>query len=204
MKKSPKPKVLDPECVAKKLCWPVEKWPGNCYAVALAMLDKKIVKGEPRYGHWLGPVEPGTMFYGRGRVVRHGWIDAGGALVVDPTRWVFQGVAPYIYYAPDFDGWYDAGGNVLQEELFGDRPVPSSARTGRWYESPPELSQHLQALMGSASCSNVTREQLSWLANRPLPRLGAHARPIFRWIIALKLGAYIPIDNRMLVLGKEG
>jgi hypothetical protein len=142
------------------------------------------------------------MFYKRGRVVRHGWVETPDKLIIDPTRWVFEGKKPYIYQAPDFEGWYDAGGNALQEELHGDRPVPAFASIGGWFDSPSELRPHLRALMGSMPCLKVTHEQLAWLANRPLPRLGTHALPVFRWIVELKLGAYIPIDNRVLVLGR--
>jgi hypothetical protein len=195
-------RIITAERVAQKLHWPVEKWPGNCYAVALAMLEKGIAKGEPRYGHWLGPVEPGTMFYEKGRVVRHGWIETHNKHVIDPTRWVFEGKEPYIYQAPDFEGWYDAGGNVFRESTHGHRPVPAFSHAGGWFDSPPDLRPHLRALMAPVPCLKVSRDQLAWLANRPLPRLGAHARPVFRWILELKLGALIPMDNREMVLGR--
>jgi hypothetical protein len=202
-------RILTAEQVAQKLHWPVEKWPGNCYAVALAMLEKGIVKGEPRYGHWLGPVKRGTMFYGRGKIVRHGWIaseDKGVPHVIDPTRWVFEGVEPYIYWAPDFEGYYDAGGNVLAEKLWGNQPCPMAAMLddkGGYYETPRRLRPTLRKVMGILPVVWLTRPQIFWLGNRPLPRLGAHVRPIFQWIVKIEMGAAIPIDNRHIVLGMD-
>ena len=37
----------------------------------------------------------------------HTWIEKLDGTVVDPTRWVFEGVWPYIYEGPR--DWYDKG-----------------------------------------------------------------------------------------------
>lgn len=78
---------------------PTHRWPGNCYAVASALFDTGLVPGRLVYGHWLGPVAPGTMFDNGHPFQRHGWIvlnDMTGR-VLDLTRWVFEGRDAYVY-----------------------------------------------------------------------------------------------------------
>lgn len=191
--------LLNPNEVARTIGVPVLAWPGRCYEISCLMLASRIVSGSPRYGHWLGPVEPGTLFAGR-PIVRHGWIATRCKQIVDPTRWVFENAAPYIYYAPDFDGYYDAGGNVLRDlnvnpypkfdAKCGVYPIREGVRTALHYILPKPAKK----LCGS---------QLCWIANLSLNRLGEWAPLIYRWLIELKAGALIPIDNRMLVLGNE-
>jgi len=89
------------------VCGPVEKWPGNCHAIAHAIVKAKLVDGIAVYGHWTGPVHPQSSFYSRSKAgfCRHGWVELADGRVLDPTRWVFENVKPYLYIGDpaDFD-----------------------------------------------------------------------------------------------------
>jgi len=67
---------------------PAETWKGNCYSVASKLVAAGLLRGEAVYGHWRGPVAPGSMFASRGcGFIRHGWVVLkGGRTIVDPTR----------------------------------------------------------------------------------------------------------------------
>ena len=200
-KKTRKDPPLLPSRIAEQIGVPVLDWPGKCYYIACLMLDKGIVKGEPRYGHWLGPVAAGSRFDRGSPVTRHGWIAAkkeGREIVIDPTRWVFEDCSPYIFEGQDREGYYDAGGNRFREENV--KPFPEFDPQYGAYQIPPVVRQAIRRLAGK-QLTVVNRIQLNWLANQSLNRLGASARPVFDWLIRQKLGAFIPIDNRELVLG---
>ncbi len=88
------------------------KWSARCYEVASAMVKAKVVKGTAVYGHWLGAVEPGTPFAGR-PLIQHGWVLQKDSTVVDPTRWVFEGRAPYIWTGKESEGSADICGDFV-------------------------------------------------------------------------------------------
>ncbi len=77
---------------------PSWEWPGRCFDVARALLRETGLDGHAAYGLWTGPVVPSAFFDGKDAQVRHGWIVTAEGLIVDPTRFVFERSAPYIYY----------------------------------------------------------------------------------------------------------
>lgn len=82
-------------------------WAGKCFEVASKMVDAGLVDGEAVYGHWTGPVSKHSRFSGRegAGFVQHGWVLlSDGETVVDPTRWVFEAVKPYIFVGEEPDG----------------------------------------------------------------------------------------------------
>ncbi len=201
--KKSRPKLLLPSRVAEQIGVKVIDWMGNCYFIACRMLEAGVVKGEPRYGHWRGPIAPGSMFDRGSPITRHGWIAAkeeGRDIVIDPTRWVFEDASPYIYQAPDFEGWYDAGGNVFRDENV--KPFPEFDEKYGAYRLPVQLRQPIRRLLDK-QLPVADRCQLHWLATQSLNRLGQDAGPVFRWLVQKKMGALIPIDNRRLVLGSN-
>jgi len=94
-------KLKDPGKISirdvEKVAGPVEDWPGNCYAIACAIVKAGLVDGEAVYGHWTGDVHPKSMFYSRSGFCHHGWIRLPDGCVLDATRWVFENAKPYIY-----------------------------------------------------------------------------------------------------------
>ncbi len=100
---------LTVEAVEKAVGEPAKKWPKRCYEIAFRLVDSGILKAPSAiavYGHWTGPVHPGSPFAGRKRAgfVAHGWVlipEEG--IVVDPTRWVFEAALPYIFIGSNPD-----------------------------------------------------------------------------------------------------
>ena len=114
---------LDANRIAERIGVELSDWPGKCYAVACQMLKAKVVKGRPAYGNYHGPVVASSMFFGK-TVVRHGWIERADGMIVDPTRWVFEGVEPYIYEGlPSME--YDEGANLLRARFAPEQRLPS-------------------------------------------------------------------------------
>jgi hypothetical protein len=141
--------------------------------------------------------------------VRHGWIlDEITGEVIDPTRWVFENVDPYIFVGTDTDGHYDRGNTGFQEIMFNNRPVPE-------YDSQDsQLSMTSLDTFDREVLRNILRDhrpmndfmsmsklQYFYLANAPISILGPTAKPMFQLLVDNKLGALIPIDIRDMVLG---
>jgi hypothetical protein len=111
---------LDVNEVAKAIDVPADEWAGRCYEISCHIRDAKLVPEGSRavYGKYDGPVAPGTLFFGK-PYIAHGWLLLPDGLIVDPTRWVFEGEAPYIYVLDPcgcemFDPDPDNGGLVCR------------------------------------------------------------------------------------------
>jgi hypothetical protein len=106
--RKPAPKRLPTlaEC-EKALGEKAEAWVARCYEISCAIVVAGLVDGEAVYGHWLGDVAPGSHFADRGRLafIQHGWILLKDGRVLDPTRWVFENVTPYLYVGEEPDSW---------------------------------------------------------------------------------------------------
>jgi hypothetical protein len=141
-----RPALPSIEKAVKAMEWPVEGWRGQCYAVAVKMVEAGLVEGRAVYGYYTGPISPRSNPFGNRAglpFVHHGWIVTPEGWIVDPTRWVFEAVPPYIHaFEPDlcedFDSTdgivcrtcdlsghdYDEGGNRWRED--NERPRPTS------------------------------------------------------------------------------
>mgnify|MGYP000921015865 CR=1 FL=1 len=86
---------------------PAATWVGQCYAIATLFVEAGLVPGGVAvYGHWLGGASPRSHFAERWNLpfINHGWVYVQAlGRVVDPTRWTFEAVSPYVYtgYEPD-------------------------------------------------------------------------------------------------------
>ena len=191
---------------------PATQWGGKCFQIASALVEHKLVEGTAVYGHWIGPVAKGSIFFDKSALgfCQHGWVNLGGGLVCDPTRWAFEDVAPYIYLGAS--DHYDEGGNRFRERTdptppewdefeeqfeLDKRVLPNSDAWNRVekllrLDDPFELPEDYSPGM-------VTREQLMWLAKRSPTTLGEHAFDIYNALAKLDLIALIPIDNRLAV-----
>ncbi len=191
----------------KALGEPASKWVARCYEIACAIVDAKIVPAGSTavYGHWRGPIAPGTTF-DRGTPLpfcQHGWVLLPDGGVLDPTRWVFEGREPYLYIGPA--DYYDEGGNTWREALM--EPAPDFDPSARSYEIllPPAALSFVESLFPFNPNRPLPRDvrkgvvlgarQLSWLANKSPQTLGPHVLPVFQAICAVGQSAFIPIDN---------
>lgn len=204
------PRVLPPaKVIAAGIGVPLLEWSGNCHAIACKILDAKLLVGVPRYGHYLGPVGQSSPFYGK-PLIHHGWIEMPDKVIVDPTRWVFECVAPYLArIAPDMPQYkdYDLGGNRRMGQLgVGVRgmpcPGPDEGFNGQPVERVRLVFKHgnaraardyLQDLVGTPN--NPTKAQLVWVAHRNPDELGEAALALFDAIERVGCKAWIPQDN---------
>ena len=105
--------------VQEAIDWPVEKWEGQCYEVACAIVDNVIIEGEVEYGLYLGPVDPGGDFDHTKPAHCHSWIRKPNGDIIDPTLWVFRGFVPFIALIP-----HDAEEHQNHYDLRGVDPRP--------------------------------------------------------------------------------
>ena len=191
---------LDASKVAQRIGVELVDWPGNCYAVACQMLKYKVVKGRPAYGNYHGPVAPSSRFFGK-IVVRHGWIERADGMIVDPTRWVFEGVEPYIYEGlPSME--YDGGANLLRARFA--RPAPIFDLNKQMVAVPVgEARELFSGLLGMSEVrAEINTEQAFWLGNMPLQALGGHAKVVYQALAEMRLKMFIPIDNYERIMSR--
>ena len=166
------------------------------------MIEKKIVKGIPRHGHFLGHVEKDSMFGNKG-VVRHGWVELADGTVCDPTRWVFENAAPYIFFGPADE--YDIGGDRLREAFL--QPCPEYDEDG--FENDPFNQNPIEPDLFEFLCEQAgngapfSKAQVFWFSNMPMSMLGIMAKPLFEHLVEAGHGVFIPTDNYHLILGEK-
>jgi hypothetical protein len=193
-----------PYLIAKAIKLPVKEWPGNCFYVATQCVLKKVIKGTPRYGHWLGPVDSKSMFAKNKAVgfARHGWVEVG-ARIFDPTRWVFENVKPYIYFGKN--DFYDIGGNAFRIATRSDPPAFSPTENQVVLGVPLKVHAFIKRLLADPFQNRIeySKGQIFWLANCSPDELHPYAKEIYRALIKSNCGACIPYDNRLLILEGE-
>ncbi len=192
---------------------PTSEWHGKCFQMACAMVKHEIAKGDPVYGHWIGPVDPTGYWKNTANLLpfhQHGWIivpDKAGT-IIDPTRFSFENVEPYIYIGPN--DFYDEGGNSFREAIQRPCPVYVRPEEAKPYQAtkdvsalPPATLDFVLGLMGQPE--GVTTEMLFWLANLVPARLGEHQTAIYEFLTGpIDLAGAIPIDNFRAWERKQG
>ncbi len=128
-KRKPDPKRLPTlaEC-EKALGEKAETWVARCYEISCAIVRAGLVKGQAVYGHWVGRVSRKSHFANRRHLpfIPHGWLLLEDGRVLDPTRWVFEAVAPYLYVGEPPDDWSIspcANCGLIYEEHTDDGPA---------------------------------------------------------------------------------
>jgi hypothetical protein len=194
------------EQVEKAISLKAARWKNRCHEISCKILTAKLVPGVERYGHYYGPVSRKHPYHGR-PFQRHGWIETPGGTVVDPTRWCFECVKPYIYHG--FGNQYDPGGQRVATDNIKPYPGPhdeadespnlvDSQRENRrkiiQLAIPLEDLDHLMTLTDGQH-ENFGFEQVFWLANLPVSYLGVHARGILGALAKAGYKALIPTDN---------
>lgn len=191
---------LSAKDVATAIDVPTSDWEGNCHGIAHAMLEAGLVEGKLRYGIWWGRIDPRSVFRGR-PFTHHGWIELPDGIIIDPTRWVFEGKEPYIWTGKN-RGEYDFGGNRL---LAMQRTFPPTYVGSKDVQLAlcNDTRGFLRDLLGNKDY-RIDIPQAFWLANLPLKTLDDNmTRELYQALVSADFGALIPIDNRREVLGAE-
>lgn len=187
------------EEVAKIINVPLDRWPGNCFGIAMAIVNAGIIKGTAVYGHYNGFVADDSLFAGK-PLIHHGWIVKDTGHLIDPTRWVFESEKPYLcLVGPRQLVDYDEGGNIWR--LRNARPAPAYDHTEKQYQLCSELRPVLSVMLGRKVSGLISTSEALWVANLSTHSLGILAKPIYEEFIRLGIGALIPIDNVRMVLG---
>lgn len=190
------------EAAAAAINLPLQDWPGNCYAVACQILKAGLAQGRAVYGHYLGPVAPGTLFSGRS-LIQHGWIETPDGHIIDPTRWVFENVTPYLYsISVKLTQEYDEGGNRFRAA--NQKPAPAfNDNETLYYISEPSAPIFNRLLLQPANQIVCSQSQIFWLANLSLLTLQDDAKAVYEELDRLHLLALVPLDNKMKILGQK-
>lgn len=194
-------KTLDIAAWEEGVGSPAEKWKGRCHEIAILGIKAGLVKGFPAYGHYHGDIAVGSFFgYNRSGICRHGWVRTKGGLVIDPTRWVFQNVEPYIFLAElDKHPEYDEGGNQTRAMMRQPCPPLKSSFGRNWDkvvepELSPALRDRLYGLTGDAD--GFTQARMYWLANHSPEEVGLDlVKEFYRALKALGYETAVPVDN---------
>lgn len=197
-----RPQDMDLETAVAIVGDPPEKWHGRCYEIACILADH-MKHAQAVYGHYRGPVDP-EGYWGRHSshpFIQHGWvIFKKHNFVMDPTRWSFENVDPYIYFdVPKLD--YDEGGNSWRSRTA--KPCPDFNITNGTMKFPtatPDspLARHLDALIPTirlGKCVVIDMHQAFWLANIHYARLEPFAKDIYQAMADADRKAFVPLDN---------
>lgn len=218
-----KPKLVknlfNAEWVARQIGIPVSKWPLNCYAVASAIVEAKLIPdARTCYGHYFGEVSPKSLFASRSNLApRHGWVGLPGGWIYDPTRWVFTVSAhkPVLVHETTCTGDndipdYDLGGERFMQLHVDKRPPTDAeidAMSGSLLAKPFELQipRELQGLLRQlfGRCDRLKMGHIHYLATRGPRFLGELAAPVYQFLVNADLKYMIPIDFLTEVLGSE-
>lgn len=184
------PKNLTIEKLENECNMPTSKWHGEC--VLIAHFACNLVGGHTVYGDYLGPIDPKGYWGDRMQLPNHhGWVSLDDGRILDPTRWSFENVEPYIYL--DFnDQDYDEGSNEMRAAFRQPCPAPSG-KLANFTPTPGAeiLFEHLT----DTPFEKMTIEQAFWVANLGYDELGFAVCDIYGTLIDNDLSAAIPIDN---------
>ena len=181
---------------------PASTWPGKCDKLAHAAAA--MTGGRPVYGHWLGGVSESGYWadYARRPFVRHGWVELPDGRVLDPTRWSFEDVDPYIWVGEN-DGSYDEGGTQFYSALRS--PPPENDPQGK--QLPLGVSdrcaEYLNDILGRDNEPTASPRQLMWLANLSPDQLGDCAAELHDALEAAGLAGFIPVDYAQAVKSRR-
>jgi hypothetical protein len=181
-------------------------WHGRCFSVATVAANLIARPSATAvYGHYLGNVDPEGYWGARLRTpfTQHGWVALDDGRILDPTRFSFENVEPYVaVFAPDdcaFDD-YDEGGNVWRKTIL--RPCPdTTSKPPMALDVRPETRQFIEHLLPEGMAfEQITLDQVSWLANVSYEDLGNLVPDLYLAIVRAESFAiaFIPLDNRRM------
>ena len=168
----------------------VDEWHGKCTLISNAAA-RLIGDGcHAVYGHYIGDVDP-FGFWGEragNGFIQHGWVLLDNGLVLDPTRWSFEGVEPYIFLGSSED--YDEGGNVWRQKMAKACPQDPGK------ELPFEMSEEEKIFVRIfVDTPQVGMNHLFWMANLPYDEIGDRVGELYSFLDSHDLRGLVPFDN---------
>jgi hypothetical protein len=185
--------------IEKAIGEPIDNWKGNCYGVAQACVDNKIVKGKVRYGHYRGYISPKSLFAGHIGIkwCHHAWVEMEDGTIFDPTRWVFEVKEPYIFVGKN-NGEYSVG------ERVNKTPPPVFDSNKKVFDVSNwnlELLNFIKMLLKDKRTEKtLSLMQIFWIANEDPKVLENFAKPLYIELEKMGEDAFIPQSNWELVM----
>lgn len=173
----------------------VVDWIGNCEGAVRLFMRHFPIKGSiSARGAWT----QGTEAFGDclRPFTQHSWIQLEDERVLDPTRWVFEGVAPYIYVGES--DYYDYGTNALNA-IIHDIPDTPYNKPGT-KELDPTDADLLRTYGVRCFGDKVHHDDLWWLSR--MPPTGQH-KALYEFFEDQGMQAMIPIDNFRLLMDRK-
>ena len=196
--------------VAAAIRRPTDQWAGKCdHVVQEALAAGLFPGGKDRYGQYLGPIDPNSLF-AQSPTRQHAWIEMPRRIVVDLTRWVFEAWEPYVATITPRDRrhrQYDVGGLRLGRAQDRALPPGPDAPFGRsaapqpcaLHVTHPTAVRLIEVYFGCTP-DRLTVAQVFWLANLSSVELGKAARPIFQAIQNAGNAGLVPYDSWRAVM----
>jgi hypothetical protein len=175
------------------------RWVAQCYGVALSIVGSGLAEGRAAYGHYYGPIARGSHFepHAERPFQRHGWVLLADGRILDPTRWVFEAVEPYLCLIAPSDqrhAQYDEGGDRVRSTM--GSPAPPAEPAARLLLGDLDEASALVVADLIGHLPPVSHQQAAWISSRSLLDLGDAARPILASIDDAGWSAFIPVDHR--------
>jgi len=206
---------LDPEDLAETIGIPLKDWPGNCHAVATAVLRRAPVAGMRIVrGHYSGYVSSASVY--RRSLQQHSWLEAEDGRILDPTRWAMTSPShPHIYLGEN--DAYDEAGLMLRARMKPNSAMAAFLSGEGEAGAEQVILKRLKRLTPAgvaqvfeAGGLSVPDDDLSLLdAERLRSRMEdpvEHFRepvPFFEALRQTGLGALVPFDTMQRVLHPE-
>lgn len=182
---------------------PASEWHGRCFEIATKVLESGILddlqqrvgKLHAVYGKYCGPVAPGSYFDGK-PIIQHGWIENESGLVIDPTRFVFAGENPYLWFGSSSD--YDLGGQRLKNAMHMPAPDFTPEKADALTNGDMQTREAFDRLLGGAGraveTGSVGIAQMFWIGTLSLDTLGEDVALIYEEFKAQGKKGFVPID----------
>ncbi len=180
--------------IGKKIDFPVNEWPLNCYYVSTLLVKHGIFSGKAVFGKYLGEISQKSPF-SDSPIPNHGWIVTDDNKIVDPTRWVFEHVKPYLYIGEVKDKNYDRGANSLRTTLRPNTPSFDATQNTLEIDDNDIHEMMLKLLEGNVVNRKITVTQACFVASLSLDELDDDALPLFKWLTKNNKEMFIPVDN---------
>jgi len=180
--------------VGEKIGIDVLDWPNRCFEVACAFIKHRIIIGKPCYGMYCGPISDKSVFAGR-RFARHGWIFTPHGFIVDPTRWVFEAIDPYLFITRS-QAEYDLGSMRMRH--LGRSSFPADDLSEKCI-SLDVSNEILEQYAGPGDWSKLTKPQVHWLAT-VMPDTSDDYIKMLNAICKAGQQMFIPVDIRTFYL----
>lgn len=208
---------MDPEVIAAEIDVPLDRWPGNCHAIATKVMHSFPMEGMRLVrGHFTGYISRDFVYH-HGGIQQHSWLRLGDGRILDPTRWAIESPRRPAIYVGINDG-YDEAGLALDRSsrphmafsnlLAGDaRYAPERAILKLIAKSGPEVAMALAEVSGISGLAAedpeiVDAERLRDLLSDPVEHL-EDPEALYACAQAAGLKAMIKLDNWTRVMEPE-